>query len=456
MASPSASSVARTPARSDFIDWFTRNRRRSRALFDMIDEATYYERPIALRNPIVFYEGHLPAFNVIVLIKRGLGLPGADEPLEQLFARGIDPDDEASAQARGNPSVWPTRDDVHAYAQKADALVIDALAHATLAQDGHPVLDRAAGVYTMLEHEAMHQETLLYMWHRLEVDRKRAPADAPALDLGGAPPASRAVDIPAGRATLGASSDQAFGWDNEYGAIAVDVPAFSVDVYNVTNADYRQFVEAGGYGNPAWWSEEGWRWRVDASVEHPLFWERDESGWLWRGQFARVPMPAAWPVYVSHAEAEAFARWRGRRLPTEAEYHRAAFGTPEGRERSFPWGEAAPDATRGHFDFAGYDPIPVGTRPRGASAWGVEDLVGNGWEWTSTIFEPLPGFASMPAYPEYSADFFDGHHYVMKGASPVTARELIRRSFRNWFRPTYPYVYASFRTASDPVAGAVR
>ena len=160
-----------------------------------------------------------------------------------------------------------------------------------------------------------------------------------------------------------------------------------------------------------------------------------------------IPLPMAWPVYVSHAEASAYARWKGRRLPTEAEYHRAAYGTPEGPERAHPWGEAPPDATRGHFDFAGADPVPVGSFPKGASAWGVRDLVGNGWEWTSTVFAPFPGFQPMPSYPQYSADFFDGKHYVMKGASPVTAKELIRRSFRNWFRPTYPYVYAKFRTA---------
>ncbi len=163
--------------------------------------------------------------------------------------------------------------------------------------------------------------------------------------------------------------------------------------------------------------------------------------------FENIELPLSWPVYVSHEEAAAFARWRGRRLPTEAEYHRAAFGTPEGGERQFPWGDAAPDASRGNFDFASWEPVPAGARPHGASAWGVQDLVGNGWEWTSTVFGPFPGFEPMASYPEYSADFFDGQHYVMKGASPATARELVRRSFRNWFRPNYPYVYAKFRTA---------
>lgn len=147
--------------------------------------------------------------------------------------------------------------------------------------------------------------------------------------------------------------------------------------------------------------------------------------------FEALPLPADWPVHVSQAEASAYARWQGRRLMTEAEFHRAAEG-------------AAP----GHVDFAGFDPIPAGSHPQTASAWGVHDLIGNGWEWTSTVFGPFPGFEPMRSYPEYSADFFDGRHYVMKGGSQATAVELTRPSFRNWFRATYPYVYAKFRTVA--------
>jgi formylglycine-generating enzyme required for sulfatase activity len=244
---------------------------------------------------------------------------------------------------------------------------------------------------------------------------------------------------------LGADPENmAFGWDNEFPQHSVHVPAFTVDALSVTNAQFLAFIHAGGYRDRALWSDEAWAWIEGEGVTHPAFWlpatraaEDDPrasslTDWHWRAMFDPMPLPAQWPVYVSHAEASAFARWRGRRLMTEAEYHRAAEG-----------------ATPGHVDFAGYDPVPVGSHPATVSVHGVHELIGNGWEWTSTVFAPFAGFQPMASYPEYSADFFDGQHYVMKGASPRTARLLTRPSFRNWFRPDYPHMYAGFRLVEN-------
>jgi ergothioneine biosynthesis protein EgtB len=438
--------------RGALVNWYRHNRLRSRSLFDLIEPEAYYARPIALRNPIVFYEGHLPAFSLISLVKRGLGGPGVDESLERLFARGIDPESESAAVPRsGASTVWPSRDEVIAFGARADDVVIEALERGTFDLQGraHPAMQRGEAIYTALEHEAMHQETLLYMWHRLPHEQKRKPADL-SYEVGDAPPPYGVVRVPAGTATLGSSRDDArFGWDNEFDAHRKDVPAFEIDVHSVTNGDFLSFVEARGYSDRSLWSDEGWQWVQQDGVEHPAFWLQNNGRFYWRGMFENVPLPLAWPVYVSQAEASAYATWKGRRLPTEAEYHRAAFGAPDGGERLFPWGSAPPDRTHGNFDFRSWEPIPAGARPAGASAWGVHDLVGNGWEWTSTVFGPFEGFAPMASYPEYSAEFFDGQHYVMKGASPATARELIRRSFRNWFRSNYPYVYAKFRTVSQ-------
>ena len=432
--------------RSAAVAWYQRNRLRSRALFDLLSEDAYYSQPIALRHPIVFYEGHLPGFSFNTLVKKALARPSIDAQLETLFARGIDPHESGGGAggAGGAGSVWPPREAVRRFADEADRQVIDALEHADLDRPGDPLLDRAEAVFTILEHEAMHQETLLYMWHRLPFSQKRAPRDyRPRVD--GASPQGEWIDVPAGCATLGVARGAIpFGWDNEFSALGAQVAAFSIERHDVTNDRFREFVDAGGYRDPSWWRPEDWAWIEREQIAHPLFWERVDEAWQWRGMFARFPLPGAWPVYVSQAEASAYARWRGARLPAEAEFQRAAYGSPDG-ERPHPWGDAAPDSRRGVFDFASWDPEPCGTHPTGASAWGVEDLVGNGWEWTATPFAPFPGFHAMASYPEYSADFFDGEHVVMKGASPATARELLRPTFRNWFRARYPYVYATFR-----------
>jgi gamma-glutamyl hercynylcysteine S-oxide synthase len=432
------------------LDRFRRIRARTRAMFDLLDDSVYYERPIALRNPIVFYEGHLPAFAVNTLIKKALGEPGIDDHLEQIFARGIDPDTEAAAVARGNPA-WPSRAAVQEYARAADARIGHAIEHADLERSGHPLLEGAQALWTILEHEDMHQETLAYMWHQLPHAVKRkpehyvtAPGRLRAPGAGLRTPHAR-VAIPGGEATLGTRNG--FAWDNERPAHTVHVPAFDVDVHNVTNSEYEEFVEAGGYRDRRWWGDEDWAWLQAEGVTHPPFWEREASAWFYRGMFERVPLPPDWPVYATWAEARAYARWKGRRLLSEAEFHRAAFGTPEGRERHYPWGDTLTSRPPANFDFLRWDPGPAGAHPEGASAFGVHDLLGNGWEWTSTVFAPFAGFAPLPSYPEYSADFFDGEHYVMKGASPVTARGLVRPGFRNWFRPRYPFVYATFRTA---------
>jgi iron(II)-dependent oxidoreductase len=441
-----------TPSRDAFVAWYRRNRERSRRLFDVLAEDAYYSKPIELRHPIVFYEGHLPAFSFNTLVKKALARPSIDPQLETLFARGIDPD-ASPAEASSSGSPWPDREVVRQFAAEADRRVLDALETGEIDRPGHALLDHAEAVFSILEHEAMHQETLLYMWHRLPVTQKRRPIEYVPV-VGDQEPRSDWVDVPGGDVTLGV--DRAtipFGWDNEFPACTARVAPFAIERHDVTNGRYLEFVDAGGYDDERWWRDEDWRWLRADGIGHPLFWERQGGAWLWRGMFGLIPLPRAWPVYVSQAEANAFARWSGARLPTEAEFQRAAYGTPGGVERTHPWGDAAPSAAHGVFDFTSWDPHPAGSHPAGRSAWGVEDLVGNGWEWTATSFRPFPGFRVMASYPEYSADFFDDDHFVMKGGSPATARELLRPTFRNWFRARYPYVYATFRCVRSEGGG---
>jgi len=436
------------PDRSALAGWFRRNRQRSRGLFDLLLDDAYYAQPIALRHPFVFYEGHIPAFSVNTLVKRALGQRGIDDKLERLFARGIDPD-SACGKKQSVQDVWPSRDAVLSFAAEADRLVLDCLEHADLDSPANPLLDRAQALFAILEHEAMHQETLAYLLHRLPLDQKRKPLEYCPV-LNGTAPKAEWIAISPGRATLGVERDALrFGWDNEHPAHSVDVAEFSIERFDVTNASFLDFVDAGGYADEQWWRPRDWHWIRTEQVRHPLFWESNGRDWFWRGMFGRFRLPHSWPVYVSFAEATAYAKWRRARLPSEAEFQRAAFSASDGSERPHPWGAEEPSAVHGVFDFSNWDPHPVGSHPEGRSAFGVDDLVGNGWEWTSTPFAPFPGFQPMASYPEYSADFFDNDHFVLKGGSPVTVRELLRPSFRNWFRPRYPYVYATFRCARD-------
>ncbi|HVO57784.1 MAG TPA: SUMF1/EgtB/PvdO family nonheme iron enzyme [Dongiaceae bacterium] len=415
-------------------------------LFRILNDDAFYERPIAERHRVIFYLGHLETFDWNLLGERAFGLKRFNRSFDQLFAFGIDP--VGGGLPTDTPADWPTRREIAAYNQQLrDALdrgIEEALGHP---QEGHPQL--LAMLDTAIEHRLMHAETLAYMFHRLPFDKKRRePVEAAW--RGGPRVAHLLVDIPAGFATLGMADNNDFAWDNERGLNRVFVPEFSIENHNVTNRQFMHFVQHGGYHERALWSAEGWKWREENAVEYPAFWNRRGNVWTYRGMFSEHPLPMDQPVYVSHAEASAYAKWLGRKLPTEEQFHRAAYGVPNSsEERSYPWGEDAPDSRFGNFNFANWDPEPCGSHPEGASAFGVQDLVGNGWEWTRTVFAPFRGFAAMPFYPGYSANFFDGKHYVMKGGSPRTAACMLRRSFRNWFQPHYPYVYATFRCVEE-------
>jgi iron(II)-dependent oxidoreductase len=416
--------ISTTPRleRESLIAWYRRNRARSAQLFALIDESALGERPIPLRHPFVFYQGHLPAFSFLVLNERALGEAPLDPSMERLFERGIDPS-SADAARKLQPVDWPSPEAVERFARACDERVEAALARAPLVDPSVPRLVRGQAAYTILEHEAMHHETLAYIIHRLDDKRKGRLAQA---HYDGAPPENALRSVGAGTAVLGVDPDSiAFGWDNEFGPYEAHVPAFTMQRYPVTNADWLAFVKAGG--------------------PLPPFWTERDGALFLQGMFEVLPLPGSWPVYVTHDQADAYAGWAGMRLPSEAQFQRAAYGTPAGADRPYPWGDAVPDALHGNFGFERFDPESVDAHPAGASAWEIEDLVGNGWEWTATPFGPFPGFEPMASYPQYSVDFFDGKHFVLKGASPVTARELIRPSFRNWFYGDYPYAYAKFR-----------
>jgi gamma-glutamyl hercynylcysteine S-oxide synthase len=414
-------------------------RRQSDAIFLIPRPESFYDRPIPERHRIVFYIGHLEAFDWNLMRERVLSVKTFNPEFDRLFAFGIDP--VGGGLPTDQPADWPSIIDVRDYVMQVREALDTGLARAT---------DETASLLLQvaIEHRLMHAETLAYMLHQLDPSSK---IEARAkMELVTNPMRPHMLQIPAGVATLGLSnSADQFGWDNEYQAHEVSVPAFEIDQFMVTNGDYLKFVNAGGYENRSFWDEEGWKWKTEQNISKPVFWNRVNGEWRYRAMFSGIPMPANWPVYVSHAEASAYARWAGKALPSEAQWHRAAYGTAESIERRYPWGEEAPDPKRGNFDFQRWDPTPVGAFPQGSSAFGAADMLGNGWEWTSSVFASFEGFEPFPFYPGYSANFFDGKHYVIKGGSGRTAACMLRRSFRNWFQAHYQYVYAGFRCVSN-------
>jgi formylglycine-generating enzyme required for sulfatase activity len=279
-----------------------------------------------------------------------------------------------------------------------------------------------------LEHRLMHLETLAYMFHNFGYELKNIPVTEPSRGFR-AQTQNEWRDVPEGEGILGKPHDGSFGWDNEYEEVRGSVPAFRMQRHSVTNGEYLRFVKDG--------------------TSMPHFWRERDGSIYYAGMFEEAPLPLDWPVYVTQLEAEAYAKWIGKSLPTEQQFDRAAYGSLSLESRQYPWGNSEPAPTFGNFDFKSWDPEPVYATPAGDSAFGVSQLVGNGWEWTRTSFGPFAGFTPRPTYPGYSANFFDGEHYVLKGGSPRTAARLLRRSFRNWFRRDYPYVYATFRCVEN-------
>ncbi|HEV2298913.1 MAG TPA: SUMF1/EgtB/PvdO family nonheme iron enzyme [Candidatus Acidoferrales bacterium] len=418
-------------------------------LFTLLREGALHDRPIPERHRLIFYLGHVEAFDWNLLGRGTLELPSFHPEFDKLFAFGIDPVD---GKLPNEPaSAWPKSEEVRRYNARVREKIDAALSESSeklpqLIVDG-TLLNVA------IEHRLMHAETLAYLFHQLSYEKKKTAdiksrgnpedsAHANGLVLQGM------CGVPAGEATLGIlrGNGDGFGWDNEFAEHRVRVPEFCIREFPVTNGEFLEFMRSGGYEEKSLWSAEDCEWKNAAGISHPLFWARNGEDWEYRGMFAQFPLPLNWPVYVSHAEAAAFARWMNQSLPTEAQWHRAAYGALDGEERQFPWGDDAPDAERGNFDFHHWDATAVGTHPAGQSAFGAQDLLGNGWEWTATPFGAFPGFEPFSFYPGYSANFFDGKHFVMKGGSSRTAACMLRRSFRNWFQPHYPYVYAKFRT----------
>lgn len=444
-------------------------RERTLTLIAPLDWPLLRKQHIPILSPMVWDLGHIGNFEEMWLLERPFGEAWLRPEYERMFDAVENPRPTREALP------LPERSELFSYLARVREKVMTRL-HDPGAPAKDPRLLRDGFVYELVaEHEEQHQETLLQAMQAMDGPfyqpaLRRSLPTGPRLAADATAPGDEMVTVPAGPFEMGRDgSTGAFAYDNEKRAHRVHLPAYRIDITPVTNRAYRTFVSDGGYERREVWGAEGWAWRQETGAVAPLYWlapgqpapEGAEvadgaDGDRWRvRRFGRVlPLDPAEPVmHVSYWEARAYARWAGKRLPTEAEWEKAALWDPRaGRSRAYPWGDELPGrgdgAPRANVDQLAFGPSRVGAFPAGVSAYGLHNLVGDVWEWTASDFTAYPGFSAYP-YPEYSEIFFGDQYKVLRGGSWATRPRLARGTFRNWDFPIRRQIFSGFRCAAD-------
>jgi iron(II)-dependent oxidoreductase len=406
---------------------------------DLADEQLMGPR-LAIVNPLRWEIAHVAWFQEHWVLRHGLGEPPMRADGDALY------DSSAVAHDTRWDLPLPSRADTLAYMGE----VRDRVIHRLQREDPSPRLLYLA-LYTVF-HEDMHDEAFTYTRQTLGYPAPPGPADRAGADAG---PFPGDASVPGGTFLLGGGTEELFVFDNEKWAHPVEVAPFRIARSPVTQEEFAAFVGDGGYARRELWSEGGWAWRAGVLAEGPAYWRRRAAGGWERRDFDRwVPLEPHRPVlHVNWHEAEAFCRWAGRRLPTEAEWEAAAALEPRadgtgysGRKRRFPWGDAAPTPARANLDARALGCVDVGALPAGDSAFGCRQMIGNVWEWTSSDFLPYPGF-TPDMYSDYSQPWFRTHK-VLRGGCWVTRARLLRNTWRNFYPPDRRDVWAGFRTCA--------
>ena len=420
-------------------------RARTESLIAPLTEADLHVQHDPLMSPIVWDLGHIAGFEELWLLRH------VEQPFTGLAALGEMPGlfnpFEHPRRERGR-LVLPSAAECQVVLAEVRLRVLERLARVNF-ESGSPLL-RDGYVYHMVaQHEAQHGETILQTmqlkggapYHPLH---RVAPPVAAMHDAGTA-----MVRFPGGVAQVG-TDDRSAAYDNERPRHAVRLAPFDIDETPVTNAAYLEFMDDGGYREAAWWSDEGWAWLSEAGVEAPKYWQRSGAGWSTRTLDRTGPIDPAHPVvHVCFHEAAAFARWAGKRLPTETEWEVAATWDPAtGDSRRFPWGDAAITPALANVDQLAFGTAAVGAYPRNRSPIGCLGMIGDVWEWTASDFGPYPGFEAFP-YREYSEVFFGPEYKVLRGGSWATRAITGRTTFRNWDLPIRRQIFSGFRCARD-------
>jgi len=412
-------------------------RRRTANLLRPLDDERLTTQYDALMSPPVWDYAHIGVFEELWLVRTLSGAPPLDERLLQLY----DPIDTPRV-TRGRAPLLGCRETesyLTAVRQRSLALLEE------VDLDGDDPLLKDGFVYDLvIQHEHQHDETIL---QTVQLTPGRYLSELPAL------PACRdvahdMVSVPGGQYPIGSGSDEPY--DNERARHQVDLRPFRIDRFPVTNGKYLLFMEDGGYARRDLWSADGWEWRSTFAIEAPEYWVAWSDGWRTARAGVEVPVDPRLPVcHVSWFEADAYARWAGKRLPTEFEWEIAAAWDPATRRaRRYPWGDEPPTTAIANLDQQLFTAAPVGAYPAGASALGCEQMLGDVWEWTSSDFQPYPGFRAYP-YPEYSVPFFGTGFKVLRGASWATRPRVARNTFRNWDSRLKRQIFAGFRCVQE-------
>jgi iron(II)-dependent oxidoreductase len=395
-----------------------------------------------LMSPILWDLGHIAHFEELWLTRN------LDGPIEFVEMPGLYNPFEHPRSTRGVLPL-PGFAECRAIMDEIRGRVLARLA-ATDFDDANPLL-RDGYVYQMvLQHEYQHNETIL---QTLQLKQGEPYSPAARFELPPAPTVAAApgemVRFPGGRVEIG-TDDRAAAYDNERPRHAVELRPFFIDANPVTNGDFLAFIAAGGYADREHWSEAGWRWLTESGVQAPKYWFPSDGRWITRVMDRVGPVDPRHPVcHVCWYEAEAYARFAGKRLPTEIEWEAAASWDPAtGRKRRYPWGDEAASKELANLDQLGFGTAPVGAYPRNVSPIGCYGMVGDVWEWTSSDFGPWPGFTAFP-YQEYSEVFFGDEYKVLRGGSWATRPGAVRNTFRNWDYPIRRQIFSGFRCARD-------
>jgi iron(II)-dependent oxidoreductase len=430
------STLLAAPAAADLIRLLTDARARTLRLFEDLTGERLLGPKLAIVNPPLWEIGHLGWFQERWCLRQR-----DDDALGASILDGADTLYDSAAVAHDTrwglplPSIADTRGYIDAVLQR----VVRRIERGAAPQLSYFVQLAAL-------HEQMHCEAFTYTRQTLGYPR---PAQVPHATAASAGPLRGDVDVTGGTFLLGARRDDGFVFDNEKWAHEVTVAPFAIARAPVTNAEFAAFVDDGGYTRRELWRDDGWRWRESMQALAPVYWGRQNGGWLRRSYDAIVPLAADVPViHVNWFEADAWCRWAGRRLPTEAEWEFTTATVPGNTavKRRYPWGDAAPRPQQANLYGAGTDCIDVAAGADGDSAWGCRQMIGNVWEWTADWFNPYPGFVRDP-YKEYSEPWF-GNHRVLRGGCFATHPALIRNTWRNFYTPDRRDVFAGFRTCA--------